>query len=258
MGEVKEYPHGTFCWIDLGTTDVGGAKSFYGGLLGWEFADMGSAGYTLCGVDGQDVAGIHEHTEDEGVRWSSYIAVEDVDSASARAQELGATLTVEPTDVPGTARVSVIRDPSGAEVSQWQSEGFMGARLVNDVGAWSWNELTTPEVEAAKAFYGELIGWTAEDVPAQIPRASLTMGALLVGGLHAPAPGEDPTPRWTVSFTVADADQSVERAQELGGRVLLPPMDIPIGRFAIVADPAGAGFTVAAFPGGAFRGVDGS
>jgi predicted enzyme related to lactoylglutathione lyase len=48
------------------------------------------------------------------------------------------------------------------------------------------------------------------------------------------------------------------RAQELGGAVLLPPMDIPIGRFAIVSDPAGAAFTVTEFPEGPFRGVDGS
>lgn len=259
MGEVKEYPEGTFCWIDLGTTDVAGAKAFYGALFAWEFADTGSAGYTLCRQDGQDVAGIHEHTEDEGVGWSSYIAVVDVETATARARELGATVKVDPIDVPGTARMSVIRDPSGAEVSLWQSEGFQGARLVNEVGAWSWNELTTPEVEAAKAFYSELFGWVAEDVPASIPRASFSMGDLLVGGVHAPARGEDdPTPRWTVSFTVADADQCVERARDLGGRVVLPPMDIPIGRFAVLADPAGAAFTVAAFPGGAFQGVDGS
>jgi predicted enzyme related to lactoylglutathione lyase len=258
MGEVKEYPEGTFCWIDLGTTDVAGAKAFYGALFGWEFADMGGAGYTLCRLDAQDVAGIHEHAEQEGVQWSSYVAVEDVEAATVRARELGATVKVDPIDVPGTARMSVIRDPSGAEVSLWQSEGFQGARLVNEVGAWSWNELTTPEVEAATAFYGELFGWMAKEVPAPIPRASLTMGDLLVGGLHVPAPEEDPTPRWTVSFRVADADRTVERAQELRGRVVLPPIDIPIGRFAIVADPAGAAFTVAAFPGGAFRGVDGS
>ena len=258
MGEVKGYPHGTFCWIDLGTTDVAEARSFYGGLFGWDFVDMGDTGYTICRLDGQDVAGIHQHAAEEGVGWSSYIAVDDVDAATARAKELEATATVDPTDVPGTAMTSAIRDPSGADVSLWQPAGFSGARLVNDVGAWSWNELTTPDVDAAKAFYGELLGWVAEEVPASIPRASFTMGDLLVGGVHAPAPGEDPTPRWTVSFTVADADERAERVERLGGSVLMPPMDIPVGRFAIVADPEGAAFTIAAVPGGAFRGVDGS
>jgi len=57
---------------------------------------------------------------------------------------------------------------------------------------------------------------------------------------------------------VADADQTAARARELGGGVVLEPMDIPVGRFAIVGDPGGATFTVAAVPGGPIRGVDGS
>jgi uncharacterized protein len=57
---------------------------------------------------------------------------------------------------------------------------------------------------------------------------------------------------------VADADQAAARARELGGTVLLPPMDNPAGRFTIVADPQGAVFTAAAVPGGPARGVDGS
>jgi predicted enzyme related to lactoylglutathione lyase len=61
-----------------------------------------------------------------------------------------------------------------------------------------------------------------------------------------------------VAFWVADADQAAARTKELGGTVLLPPMDIPVGRFTIVADPQGAVFTAAAVPGGAVRGVDGS
>jgi predicted enzyme related to lactoylglutathione lyase len=75
---------------------------------------------------------------------------------------------------------------------------------------------------------------------------------------HAPAPQEDPTPRWSIAFWVADADQAASRAAELGGRVLLPPMDIPVGRLTILADPQGAVFSATAVPGGPGRGVDGS
>jgi predicted enzyme related to lactoylglutathione lyase len=84
------------------------------------------------------------------------------------------------------------------------------------------------------------------------------MGKLLIGGGHAPAPQEDPTPRWNVSFWVADSDQAAAKAQELGGTVVLPPMDVPAGRFTIVADPRGAAFIAPAVPGGPVRGVDGS
>jgi hypothetical protein len=69
------------------------------------------------------------------------------------------------------------------------------------------------------------------------------MGKLLIGGGHAPAPQED---------------RAAAKAQELGGTVVLPPMDVPAGRFTIVADPQGAAFIATAVPGGPVRGVDGS
>jgi predicted enzyme related to lactoylglutathione lyase len=260
MGEVTSYPNGTFCWVDLGTPDVAGAKAFYGGLFGWDLEDAPGAdgAYVMASLNGRAVTGIHEHSMAEGAEWSSSVSVDDADAATARAAELGATVEMEPRELPGTSRMSVIRDPSGARVSLWQATGFAGAGVVNDVGAWNWNELVTPDLDAAATFYDGLFGWKAEIAPAPVNRGSLTMGELLIGGLHAPNPAEDPTPRWTVSFTVADADAAAARVAELGGSILLPPMDIPVGRFSVAADPAGAAFTLTAFPGGAFGGVDGS
>ena len=259
MGTVERYPNGTFCWVDLGTSDAPGAKAFYGGLLGWEFDDLptGDKGtYSICRREGKAVAGLYDRAETPA--WGSYLSVDDVDRATARARELGAEVLVEPFDSPGGGRVATVRDPAGAVVSLWQAGGHAGAGLVNEVGAWSWDELVTPDLDRAKTFYGELFGWTAADLPGPIPRTSFSLGELLVGGGHAPGPQEPPTPRWTVSFMVADADQTAADAERLGGRVLLPPMDIPIGRFAVVADPAGGELTVAHAPAGALRGVDGS
>jgi Sigma-70, region 4 len=61
-----------------------------------------------------------------------------------------------------------------------------------------------------------------------------------------------------MSYARTAADEAAARTQELGGTVLLPPMDIPVGRFTIVADPQGAVFTASAVPGGPARGLDGS
>ena len=260
MGEVSRYPNGTFCWIDLGTPDVAEAKAFYGGLFDWDTEDRpsGRGGrYTVCRLEAKDVAAIHELGEGETPGWSSYISVDDVDAVTAKAQELGARELMEPFDVMDTGRMARIQDPAGAVVSLWQPRGLIGARLVNEVGAWSWNELVTADLDAAKAFYGDLFGWQAEDLPAAIPRASFTMENLLTGGVHSPTEQEVDAARWTVSFRVADADKSATVAQDLGGRILLPPMDIPIGRFAIVSDPSGAAFTITTFA-GAWRGVDSS
>lgn len=256
MGEVSRYPEGTFCWVDLGTADVDGAKAFYGALFGWEFESLGVGDFTMCRLDGKDVTGFHAHSEDEGTHWSSYLSVDDVDAATAKARELDAAIVLDPIDVPGAARLSVITDPTGAQVCLWQASGHIGAGLVNEVGCWSWNELTTPDVDAATRFYGEMFGWDDLEIPG-VPRVSFTLGELLVAGAHAPIGREDSRARWTVSFRVADADESASRVQELGGSVVLAPMDIPIGRFAIVTDPAGAAFTITNFQ-SPFQGVDGS
>jgi hypothetical protein len=259
MGEVEHYPEGTFCWVDLGTDDAPAAKRFYGGLFGWEFDDLptGEQGtYSICRLDGKAVAGLYDRAGRPG--WGSYIKVEDVDRAAGRARGLGAEVLVEPFDTPGGGRVATVRDPAKAAVSLSQpGEGF-GAEVVNQDGAWTWNELVAPDLGAATSFYGELLGWAAATIPGAVARTSFSLGELLVGGGHAPIGPEDPTPRWTISFWVADADRCVERTTELGGGVVLAPMDIPVGRFAIVSDPGGAAFTVAAVPGGPLRGVDGS
>lgn len=260
MGQVSSYPNGTFNWIDLGTDDVAGAKTFYGELFGWDMEDLraGEATYVMCRLQGRDVAAIYEHPPEDRHEWNSFISVDDVEQTTSKAGGLGATVLREPYDGVDSSRRSLIGDRTGATVSLWQPKGHVGAGLVNEVGSWSWNELVTTEMDAARRFYGEFLGWNSEDAPGPIPRATFTLGRLLVGGVHVPAPQEGDASRWTVSFRVAGADEAVARAQELGGAVLLPPMDIPIGRFAIVSDPAGAAFTVAEFPGGPFRGVDGS
>jgi predicted enzyme related to lactoylglutathione lyase len=259
MGQVERYPNGTFCWVDLGTNDAAGAKAFYGGLFGWEFDDLapGEKGtYTTCRLKGRAVAGLYDQAETPG--WGSYISVDDVGRMTGRARELGAAVLVEPFDTPGGGRVAMVRDPAGAVVSLSQPGENFGAELVNEDGTWTWNELVSDDLAAGRDFYVELFGWSATDAPGPFPRTTFTLGELLIGGGHAPAPQEDPTPRWSVSFWVGDADQAAARAQELGGTVLLPPMDIPVGRFTIVADPQGAVFSAAAVPGGAVRGVDGS
>jgi uncharacterized protein len=259
MGEVERYPDGTFCWVDLGTDDAAGAKAFYGGLLGWEFDDLptGDKGtYSICRLRGRAVAGLYDQAERAG--WGSYLKVTDVDRVVARARELGAEVLVEPFDAPGGGRVATVRDPAGAVVSLSRPGEHFGAELVNENGAWTWNELVSAELAAGGDFYGELLGWSREDVSGPIARTTFTLGKLLIGGGHAPVPQEDPTPRWTISFWVADADRAAARAEELGGTVLLPPMDVPVGRFTVVADPQGAAFTASAVPGGPARGVDGS
>ena len=114
--------HGAFSWSELITTDVAGARKFYGELLGWQFKDMpmGDATYTVIGAGGKDVGGIMHTPANAGdmpPTWGSYVTVDDVDARSGVAKKLGGKVIVPPTDIPGVGRFAVIQDPQGAMIS---------------------------------------------------------------------------------------------------------------------------------------------
>ena len=114
--------HGSFVWNELATSDVEGAKSFFGELLGWSFrdVDMGQGTYTIVQNAGSDAAGMMslDNIEAPGVlpHWMSYIAVDDVDARTGKVAALGGKVMREPFDIPNVGRMSVIADPSGAVI----------------------------------------------------------------------------------------------------------------------------------------------
>lgn len=259
MGEVAAYPNGTFCWMDLGTADLEGATAFYESLLGWsadpvETPDPGT--YLVARLDGMDVAGLHEHEVGTAHGWDSYVAVEDLDADLGKAAELGADAGEGAHDIPGSGRTAAITDPSGARVCLWQAAGFHGARLVNETGAWTWNDLSTRDPGVAEAFYTAMFGWSFRQVAPTY--WSISMGDLLIGGMRTM--DEDPPgtpPSWMPYFVVADADEAARRVADLGGTVLVPPREVPGGRFLVATDPAPALFALLEMgPEGAARGVD--
>ena len=104
MGERTSHAPGTFSSVDLATSDGDAAESFYGGLFGWKFEDMGGAGgtYTIFRLDGKHVAGCFEAADGRPgtpPRWNSYITVQDVDASVARATELAGSVLMEAQDV---------------------------------------------------------------------------------------------------------------------------------------------------------------
>ena len=72
-------------------------------------------------------------------------------------------MIAEPMDVMGLGTMAVFTDPTGAVFGIWQPGTFAGAELVNEHGAFGWNELDTRDPDAAKEFYGAVFGWAFED-----------------------------------------------------------------------------------------------
>ena len=111
--------HGAFSWNELLTTDVAGAKAFYGGLLGWSFQEDDTHGvkYTLAAAGDAHVGGIMAiPPEAQGMppAWGPYVTVDDVDQLVPQVERLGGCVRVPPRDVPNLGRFMVIQDPQGA------------------------------------------------------------------------------------------------------------------------------------------------
>jgi predicted enzyme related to lactoylglutathione lyase len=110
-------------------------------------------------------------------------------------------------------------------------------------GAISWSELLTSDVKAAKSFYGQLFGWTYEDAPMDDMTYTLvkTGDEEVAGIMPTPVESGPMPPAWGVYVTVDDVDAAAEKTVALGGKVLLPPQDVPeVGRFCVISDPQGA------------------
>ncbi len=251
MSRPQRYRPGQFSWVDLMTPDAKAAKAFYGALLGWTFEDRPSdhGVYTMFDLEGLYVAGLGEMNDEmkqSGMPplWNSYVTVEDVDKTCKRVEQLGGSVSMPRHDIPEAGSMAFVADPAGAQLALWQPDGHIGSGIVIDPGAFSWNELLSRDLDAAQRFYGELFGWEFKaDQDASSGYVEIWLAGRANGGIlpWQPEMGDTP-PRWSVYFSVADCDASVKQLRELGGAVFMEPRDLPVGRFAVVADPQGAAF----------------
>jgi predicted enzyme related to lactoylglutathione lyase len=122
----------------------------------------------------------------------------------------------------------------------------MGERSRYAPGTFSWSELSTTDQDAAKAFYGELFGWAADDRPVG---DGAVYSMMKLGGRDVAAIAGQPQQQrdagvpalWNSYVTVESADAAAERAQELGATVHAPAFDVlQAGRMAVIQDPQGA------------------
>jgi predicted enzyme related to lactoylglutathione lyase len=255
MHVVTNYPDGVFSWVDLTTTDAEAAKTFYSELFNWEAEDLptGMGGvYTMFRIDGKNVAGMGAMSPEmqaQGIPpyWTSYVKHDDVDAVAQKAPEAGGTVMVEPFDVMEEGRMAIIQDPTDAVFGVWQPHNHTGAQLINTVNALSWNELQTRDVDAAQAFYGDVFGWTYEADPSGYVTVLQAEGRQ-AGMMQLDERMADVPPNWSIYFMVDDAEATAAKAEELGGRVLVPPSPAgDVGTFSVLQDPQGAVFSVIRF-----------
>src|SRR5438445_11436019 len=145
--------------------------------------------------------------------------------------------------------MAIIADAVGAVFGIWQAKAHLGAGLVNEPGALTWNEHISEDPTAVVPFYREVFGHDVETFGPEgpDPYRILKVGENGIAGLlkkPEDMPAEIP-PHWLTYFAVSDTDATVAQVNELGGSVMAEPFDIPeVGRIAIALDPAFAAFGV--------------
>ncbi len=271
MGEPRTYPHGVTSWIDTEQPDLEAARVFYAGLFGWTMTDVALPGapgsYLIASIDGQDVAAVAPAMAG-AAKWNTYVAVDNTDATAAAVTANGGSLMGPLREAGPAGRTATCADPFAAEFRLWQAGTRLGAQRANSPGAWNFSDLYTPDRDAAMAFYTPLFGWRAADLDQgagtmlQVPGYGDHLAATVDPGIHerqASAPagfadvigglvviGDGETPRWHVTFTVADRDDCAGAAERLGATVV-SSSDNMWTKDALVRDPQGAEFTVSQF-----------
>ena len=240
-------PQGHPSWFDLMSPDVERAAAFYERVFGWSYDRSGpELGHYHTGlVDGRAAAGIGQIPEGAAMpsAWTVYFAADDADAMARRAQELGGAVLQGPFDVGEAGRMAVVRDPTGAAFGLWQGKEHHGAGIAQTHGAMAWCEVHTPDAEAARAFYGALLG--ADTTPmegAPVAYHTIDKDGAPHGGIQGMDEDGAGPPRWLTYFLVDDADAAAAAIEEAGGALSGTPFDSPHGRIVFATDPFGAAF----------------
>ncbi len=257
---TTDFVHGSPCWIDLGAPDIDTAAAFYTAVFGWEFESYGDGPveYGTFKLGGKVVAAVGRLTE-EGARsaWMIYFTTPDADAAAESAVRLGGTVRAAPTDAEDMGRMAQLTDPQGGQFAVWQPGKTPGFEVADEPGALCWTELYTTDAAGARSFYGDLFGWSTEDMPLPgTPSGTYSIvtpaggdqermhgGIMQLAAEHlALTQGR---PYWHPVFAVADTDAAVAAAGRNGGTIQMGPQDAQgVGRLAVCLDPSGADFVV--------------
>lgn len=239
-------PAGSFDWLELITTDPTAAEEFYGPLLGWTFQDRNGDRLILA-----NQIEVGEIAQDDGSNapphWLPYIHVPTTIEDAIRAVEANGGKHLRSDEIAGDVRWATLTDPDGAVVAAIQNLHDSEPKPTvwpTPIGTASWYAIAGTDLAATASFYASVFGYDQPDPTEEfsiINTPVLTTGSTLRAGV-LPA-SEALQPRWIPYFVVADADQILTSAIDLGGKPITPVMAIPqIGRILGITDPQGATF----------------
>jgi hypothetical protein len=244
--------YGDFVWFEILTDETDRTIDFYTDVVGWTMTEMEvgeQEPYRMFAAGDMAIAGVIDEAPSPGLPtgWLGYIACRDLERTTERARELGAEVLGDILESEGIGRYDFLKEPGGGVFSAFEPDDFgrMGDIHQNKPGHFGWCELNTHDSDASMTFFNEIFGWqegASMDVGGGQIYQMFTSGGADFGGLNDLAEMEAAIPAgWNYYFTVADLDESFERAKEHGATILYEPMEVPGGdRVFASIDPMGS------------------
>ncbi|MER5442321.1 VOC family protein [Streptomyces sp. NPDC002790] len=242
------------CWADLSTPDPPAARVFYEALFGWSSRaadapeDGGYSMFALDSPDGPQVAGVgpvlNRH---QPAAWLPYFQSSGIDAVTSRVGGNDGRVVAAPRGVRNQGRLAICQDPAGAAFGLWEPREHSGFEVVNVPSSFCWFELLTRDGAGAVDFYQSVLGWGARRHEGY---TEWSVADEPFGGMVDMSTGQFPPDvpsHWNLYVSVDHVDAVAERCTELSGQILVAPTDIEPGRFAMLADPQGAAFSVMRF-----------
>jgi uncharacterized protein len=238
---------GKFVWADLVTDDVAAARKFYGALFGWSFSDYG--GYIIAKNNDRPICGMFQRPRpaDQSQakpRWFGYISVANVDKARNAVLKAGGRELAAPKKLPDRGQQAVFADAEGAIFGVVKSSSGDPEDFLADPGDWIWIQLLSRDAKQASEFYQavgdyDIIENNATNRQSDYLLTSEGYARATVRTIRT----DDArvTPNWLPFVRVSNVSESVAKARELGGKILVEPKpELLDGRVAVIADPTGA------------------
>lgn len=173
--------------------------------------------------------------------WVSWVSVPDVDASVAAAKSAGGSIPFGPFDAPDIGRMAFVSDPDGAILGVLRDArgdaDHVGQRP--GVHEFCWETLVTKDPEAAKAFYAKVTGWETQTTPSGF--SCFAVGPAPEQQVADVQKAQQQPPSWMTYVTVDKIEPSTAKVQKLGGKVVVPLIEIPnVGRIAVITDVNGA------------------
>lgn len=238
--------NGEVVWIDLVTKDAEAGKEFFKALLGWEFKAYGA--YSLAMSGDKPVTGMIEDKAllaDENVSyWVLSAAVDDVSAASKRVTTSGGKIISKEAQIEGRGKVALVEDAQGAVMALMQHPDGDPKASTPEKGEWMWAELWTSNPKEAVSFYQNVLSITTRTYGGEgVKQYFILKGDTYeYAGITESPVDEDPI--WLPVLRVDDTRAIAAKTKELGGAVLMNPIQMSGNYVALIATPTGAPFLI--------------